>query len=688
MTSDREDVFTQAKKTPLSRPAVTELAKSIGAARLKEHASAALDGAGLHVATVMAFALVAAGEALDPIFTARLIAELDADEHVGPIARAAGPDGSVKALTEVLDDADATSHRKSLAVLVLSDVLEAKKESAPEAAIAHARQLARYALESDSQALLGAAVTKLGDANLATLSAPYVKAAKKQRKLVEDALEDSRRSALDALSETASRGIAVGFTVRREGPAPGRNDTCPCGSGKKYKKCCAQKNETPTFEPGRIDEATLAEEQAEALRGSELVQLDVTRIPKRAFIAAYRRAVAVRRWELVDRFIADAKKRKELDERVVEDMHYLALEAAILARAPDVAQKHLDELPKKYGEATALDLAFLRDEPKVVGLLEDEARVALKEEHDGARAIELAHAILPYRPALGILVARGALHEGRVKESQRLLEKMEDARDRLLLSPVEPWWDFYEAMIEEADDQREERKRVAGEKELRSELRRARQAARKAASEMEKLQDRQKEIEDALGQKPLPKKEKEQKVVSIAAAAPRSADLEEEKKRLKQKIEEMQRIIGEGQEERRELRRKLQDVVEEARPDEDGEEEEEEEDAPEPDEPGDGIDAPRNVVIPRFSDRASKAMGDLTREVADGVLSTIAGLAAGRPNAWSYVKNLTKARGVFSARAGIHHRILFTTSDRALDVLEVIHRKDLEQAVDRILVSR
>jgi hypothetical protein len=675
--------FTQARKTPLSRPAVTELAKSVGAVRLKEHAPAALEGAGLHVATVIAFALVAAGEAPEPTFTAKLLAEIDADEHVGPLARAAGPAGSVRALTEVLDDADATSHRKSLALLVLSDVLDDNKEQAPEAAVTYARQLARYALETDSQALLGAAVTKLGDASLATLAAPYVKAAKKQRKLVDDTLHDSRRSALDALSETASRGIAVGFTVRREGPAPGRNDACPCGSGKKYKKCCALKNETPSFEPGRIDEVTLAEEQAEALRGSELVQLDVTRVPKRAFIAAYRRAVAVRRWELVERFLGEAKKRKELDERVIEDMHYLALEAAILARAPEVAQKHLDELPKKYAEAVALDLAFLRDEPHVIALLEDEARVALKDEHDGARAIELAHAILPYRPALGILVARGALHEGRVKESQRLLEKMEDARDRLLLSPAEPWWDLYEAMFEEADDQREQRARAAGGKEVRWELRRARQVARKAASDMEKLQERQKEIEDALGQKPVPKKEKEQKVV----VAPRPAELEEEKKRLKQKIDELQRIIGEGQEERRELRKKLQDVVEEARPEGD-DAEEEEDDEPDPDEPGDGIDAPRNVLVPRFSDRASKSMTDLTRDVADGVLSTVAGLAAGRPNAWSYVKNLTKARGVFSARAGIHHRILFTTTDRALDVLEVIHRKDLEQAVDRILVSR
>jgi preprotein translocase subunit SecA len=26
-------------------------------------------------------------------------------------------------------------------------------------------------------------------------------------------------------------------TIRREGPKIGRNDPCPCGSGKKYKKC-------------------------------------------------------------------------------------------------------------------------------------------------------------------------------------------------------------------------------------------------------------------------------------------------------------------------------------------------------------------------------------------------------------------------------------------------------------------
>ncbi len=34
-----------------------------------------------------------------------------------------------------------------------------------------------------------------------------------------------------------------GITVRREGKKVGRNDPCPCGSGKKYKRCCLPKEE-------------------------------------------------------------------------------------------------------------------------------------------------------------------------------------------------------------------------------------------------------------------------------------------------------------------------------------------------------------------------------------------------------------------------------------------------------------
>ena len=40
-----------------------------------------------------------------------------------------------------------------------------------------------------------------------------------------------------AQPKEASGGTNEVQTVRREGPKVGRNDPCPCGSGKKYKKC-------------------------------------------------------------------------------------------------------------------------------------------------------------------------------------------------------------------------------------------------------------------------------------------------------------------------------------------------------------------------------------------------------------------------------------------------------------------
>jgi preprotein translocase subunit SecA len=51
-------------------------------------------------------------------------------------------------------------------------------------------------------------------------------------------LSRGEEAATRAGGETES---GKGVTVRREGKKVGRNDPCPCGSGKKYKKCCLLK---------------------------------------------------------------------------------------------------------------------------------------------------------------------------------------------------------------------------------------------------------------------------------------------------------------------------------------------------------------------------------------------------------------------------------------------------------------
>ena len=49
---------------------------------------------------------------------------------------------------------------------------------------------------------------------------------------------------MDILGEDKIREIVKEYkaskTVRRAAPKIGRNDPCPCGSGKKYKHCCGR----------------------------------------------------------------------------------------------------------------------------------------------------------------------------------------------------------------------------------------------------------------------------------------------------------------------------------------------------------------------------------------------------------------------------------------------------------------
>ena len=66
---------------------------------------------------------------------------------------------------------------------------------------------------------------------------------------VDRVLAGSIAEILDGLpAEVAAQPIASGYTVRI-GPRIGRNDPCTCGSGQKYKRCCADKRANVTPSP-------------------------------------------------------------------------------------------------------------------------------------------------------------------------------------------------------------------------------------------------------------------------------------------------------------------------------------------------------------------------------------------------------------------------------------------------------
>jgi preprotein translocase subunit SecA len=74
-----------------------------------------------------------------------------------------------------------------------------------------------------------------------------IQIAKEQQEVKEMKME-RKQTFVMSRGETAQGGggkteDGKGVTIRREGKKVGRNDPCPCGSGKKYKRCCLPKEE-------------------------------------------------------------------------------------------------------------------------------------------------------------------------------------------------------------------------------------------------------------------------------------------------------------------------------------------------------------------------------------------------------------------------------------------------------------
>ena len=114
----------------------------------------------------------------------------------------------------------------------------------------HAKRLARYGglspvqlmilqlLASEGQ-LTASDLSRRVSLTAATLSGQIDRL--EERGLLQRQRDDQQRRQRQALSGPLGAGpVAAPAPSKREADKVGRNDPCPCGSGKKYKKCCGQ----------------------------------------------------------------------------------------------------------------------------------------------------------------------------------------------------------------------------------------------------------------------------------------------------------------------------------------------------------------------------------------------------------------------------------------------------------------
>jgi len=534
------------------------------------------------------------------------------------------------------------------------------------------RRLGARTMTAEGYALVATAGASIDDVNTTAALKPIAPFAKDYAKAV--AADDKAMNAsIDAVIAALPAEVELsrgGFTVRAQ-KLPGRNDPCWCGSGNKFKKCCADK---PVAAASPVEGLTWDEfiagdkitiEQIRQLEIKDVLQIDFSRLQLKPLVAVIRGLADAHAWVHAERALAELAGRTLAadDASWVDDAREWLVGSA-LACGPaqrDRAKRHIALLSPKMREHYELEAAIERGPAEAWQALRTRAAAVIAS-GDKLEDVDLAYSLLRVEPALGIFFARACIGSLRVDDADALLDTVEDARDRLNLAPVDPAWDVLDALT--AKVKRKPKGDDAGA--LKEQL-------ASSAAHADQLERSLAQLRGELAA------ERTKPAAELVRGATKSGELDG-------KIAELEALIREGQAERRDLRKQLEEAAAAKK------------EAPEPrgrrlDDADEGVDdlpvAARGITLPRFDRKFTDALAEVPPQVASEAMRTIGVLASGDGFMWKGVKQAKDmVRPLYMARVGIHHRLLFRCDDGILDVMDLITRETLLTTLKRIRALR
>ncbi len=672
--SAANEILAVAQRTPHHRVGIAELTAVGTSAARGEALDRALEGSDERASLALALSL-ASERALPASALLLLLPDVEDPRFTAFFLGGASGD-RLAVIGALLDDEVLTEDAEAMLVWLATERLSLA--SPLDAAWRlRARRLARRLPEaSDSAAFLGTAIARFTEPVIVSLAEPLreksssAELLKVQKAQAAEVLAIFDGTIDDVLEDEEAPRLLATVTVKSAGPKVGRNDPCPCGSGKKYKKCHEGKDEGARAPNAAIDPAGLSAKDLPFLRVAEIAALDVRRLKKATLSAAFDRATTFRRWSLAER-CADALAELHDDGRAHLD---LALRAVDAGRSDVV-----DRLMTRWSDETLPpELSIYRAVQRAAPALEPLSALGAELLADPKSPLfELALGLLQRAPGLGIPVARGLAVELPPEDGDALLGEIERARDVLDLPPGDPALDLIDALdrdVERRADLALASKELADERDaLRASLARANEALSARSAEVITLAMRLEEAEEEVAKKSA-------EVTPLAAAAPRAPDAE--RKKLGARIDELKALVQEGNRERAELRRQITDLSEELA----ARSEASVTPTDASDEPDGGMDepaSPRVPIVPVFSRAARESLPSFPLRIRKQAIELSAALASGEPSAWRNVKQMEVVAKVISARLGIHVRLLFRIHDDHLEVLDVVTREDLLKVLER-----
>lgn len=562
----------------------------------------------------------------------------------------------------------------------------------PERLIPLARKLARNSnLPLDAQAFLISLAVRTKDSGLLAVTKLWFPDAPPEKwtaiqaggvKLAETFLDTRKQPALAYMLDKPSNVLAAGTTLRRAVARIGRNNPCPCGSGKKYKRCCHDQDQERLHHSSEVAGLTREELSAQPETHLDLErlnrtnpfimeQLDPLKIPPDLLPTYFHRLCA---FNLFDCAAAAFEKLGYTEDRneVWMDIMFYAARAGHKNSLQRMAKlyPHPEKLREEIYLGAALVLA--EDDPaELIRLLDECAENAVKKNTpEELRGISLALMFSRFR-ALGLLVGRGAVPLLPQSEANRVFDQILETRDKLNLSPEDPIGDLLDQRYAEHEDDH---------KKDSAELRNARQ-------NLNVKMDEVRQLKESLGSLQKEIVRREQKIAVPAAPPvpgprPNLAD-ELALKELRLKVEDLKSALNERHHERNELRRELhkahtdlETLRQNAAPGAHDESEPDNEDQLLL--PPDALEV-HPVRLIEFPKGFQQTLAGFPKHVARAAIIMAGRLASGEPAAYVGALRLKQVTNVMRQRIGSDYRLLFRLHPGCMEIIDLINRKDLDR---------
>ena len=484
---------------------------------------------------------------------------------------------------------------------------------------------------------------------------------------------------LDWTPEKPSTELASGTTMRRAVSRLGRNEPCHCGSGKKYKHCCHDKDQQRLHHSSDIAGVTheellaapephLTAARLERMPPAETARLDPAKLPAALLEPYFLRLSA---FNLLDRAV-EAMATLGYTEPLAEAWDHVMFGATRHGRK-DIAEQlmqlraHTGFTEDKLGLGDRLLLAE-GDDAKCLQLIHEAALKTLQSE-DFEELMGFAYGvnISKYR-ALGIYLYRSAFPLTPPDRLTICFGQVLEARDRLNLPPDDPFSDYIDERLAERKDESKDAEML-------------RKAQRLLEGKMQEVQ----QLKGTLAglQKEIARREKNPPPTATATERARAVD-EKALKELHEKVEVLKSALKERHNERNALRRDLQQAhtdLETLRKN------------PVPAAPGDEVDREETLLLPQdapevhpvrlieFPRGFQPRLAELPRHVARAAMVMIGRLAAGEPAAFVGALRLKATPNVMRQRIGSDFRLLFRLHPTSLEIIDLVNRKDLERRI-------